>query len=159
MMGIGTVADDWQVVSGGQGGFGLLVAGSIFVFHFYSKTADFGARFQISGSGWGLGGNVTGANFDMDDWTSIECSATAPFGLGSPFSVNDLNGAPGHVATAGVGLGIGWGPLYISAGPKFPHTKPFFSVQNVGGWGLGVGVGAISVTGPWRYTHASHLRP
>jgi hypothetical protein len=43
-MGVETVADDWQCVAAGQGGFGLLLAGSLFVFHSYSKKADFGAR-------------------------------------------------------------------------------------------------------------------
>ncbi|MCJ2083354.1 hypothetical protein [Methylobacterium sp. J-090] len=151
-------ADDWQVVCTGIGALGIIISAGIARFVFFSKSADVAARFQLAGTGKGLGGNATGAPLDDDDWSSIDCSGWQ--GLSQPFSVLDLHGTGGFLATMGVGAAVGWGPMYISAGPKLPETnKPFFSVQNVGGFSLGVGASALSLNGSWKYLGVSGHRP
>jgi hypothetical protein len=151
-------ADDWQVICTGMGAFGLFVSAGIANFTFFSKTADIAAKFRVNGTGKGLGGNATGAPLDEDDWSEIDCSGWQ--GLSQPFSVLDLHGAPGFIATGGVGAGIGYGVMYISAGPKLPVTdKPYFSVQNCGGLSLGVGASALSLNGRWKYLGITGHRP
>lgn len=155
-MSFGTKADDWQVCGLGTGGVGVVLAAGIWAFTFYSKKADISARIHFAGTGWGLGGEA-GSGGDVDDWSKIDCSGW--MGLSQGFSIDDLNKCPGHIGTAGFGLGIGIDALYISAGPKFGFQKPFFSVQNVGGWGYGVGISALSVKGTWLFKQVSRHRP
>lgn len=155
-MSLATQADDWQVVCTGVGGFGLLISGALFSFVFFSKKADISALFWFRGTGWGLGGNMSGGASDPDDWSKIDCSGN--LGLSCAFSVYDLDKSPGHVATAGVGAGIGYSVVYISAGPQIGFKTPFFSVQSVGGLGMGAGLGAASLTGSWGYKKISRLR-
>jgi len=155
-MSLAIKADDWKVCDLGTGGVGLVLAAGIWAFTFYSKKADISARFHFAGTGWGLGGE-TGSGGDVDDLSSIDCSGW--MGLSQPFSVVDLDQCPGHIATAGIGAGVGIDALYISAGPKVGFKNPFFSVQSVGGLGYGVGISALSVKGAWLFKHVSRHRP
>ena len=155
-MGLGTQADDWKALGITQMGFGLLVAGGIFVFDFYSATAGLAARFTLTAIGKGLGGNLSGFG-DPGGWSDIDCSGY----YGQPFSVYDLDKSPGHIASAGAATGVGYGFVYISAGPTpgSKKPKPFFGVQSVGGFGIGAGVSAFSLTGTWRFRRVSNNRP
>ena len=155
-MGLSTRADDWKALGIMQAGFGLLVAGGIFVFDFYSATAGLSARFTLAATGKGLGGNLSGFG-DPGGWSDIECSGTGTFG--QPFSASDLNKCPGHIASAGAASGVGYGFVYISAGPKPGFKKSLFAVQSVGGFGLGAGASAFSLTGTWSFKRVSNTRP
>ena len=153
-MGFGTRADDWKVLSVGQLGAALIVSAAIFLFDFHSAKAGLTARFRLSGTGKGLGANISELG-DPGDWDDIDSSDP----LGQPFSVWDLDRCPGHLASIGAGAVISLGAVYISAGPKTGFRKPFFSVQNVGGFGLGAGASAFSITGEWRFSRVSNNVP
>ena len=82
-MGMGTRADDWKALGIMQTGFGLYVAGAIFVFDFYSAKAGVSARYTLAATGKGVGGNLSGFG-DPGGWSDIECSGNDTYG--QPFS-------------------------------------------------------------------------
>jgi hypothetical protein len=155
-MGLSTRASDWKALGITQTGFGLLVAGGIFVFDFYSAAAGLCARYTLTATGTGLGGNLSGFG-DPAGWSDIECSGTDTYG--QPFSAYDLDKCPGHIGSAGAASGVGYGFVYISAGPKPGFPQYLFAVQSVGGFGIGVGASAFSLTGTWRFKRVSNNRP
>ncbi len=155
-MGMNTRADDWKALGIMQSGYGLVVASGLFVFDFYSAKAKLSARFTFAGTGKGLGGDLSGFG-DPAGWSDIECSGKGTYG--QPFSVYDLDKCQGHIASAGAASGVGYGFMYISAGPKPGFKKYLFAVQSVGGFGIGAGISAFSLTGKWSFKRVSNTRP
>jgi hypothetical protein len=157
-MGLSTRANDWQVcglvsLAGGAGaGAGLCI------FDFYSATAGVSARFGFKGGGLGVGGNAGGTTLGQDvgpftAWSDIEAV--------NPFSVWDLNGAWGRLASFGGGIGLGYGIVAITAAPPWAWSgnRAFFVSQSVGGLGFGVGASGVLLVGNWRFRRVTHNTP
>jgi len=145
-MGVGRSADDWQVCGICQIAAGDVIAAGGFVFDFYSETAAITARMIFSGPGAGLGGNASGTGLPVQGasfgpWSSIECDKS--------FSILDLNGAWGRLTSANIGVPITFGAVIISAFPAWSLWDCYFHSQNVGGFGTGLGAGAMVIGGKW----------
>ena len=150
-MGLGDTANDWQVcmilsIAGGAG-----IAAGTYRFDFYSASAGICARFKFVGFGVGEGGDLSGtalpANLGpFSPWSSISCDRD--------FSVWDLNGSWGRLTSVVAGMGVGLGPVLITAAKPFLNS--WFHSQDVGGFGTG-GFGASGelLVGRWRFVSVS----
>ena len=155
-MGLGERATDWQVCGVAQIAAGEAVAAGIYVFDFYSATANITGRFRLSGAGIGLGGNASGTLVPAEigpfgPWSSIACDEA--------FSLSDLNNCWGRLSTLSVGMGLLFGVVYITAAPRFWSTRTYFHSQNVGGFGTGAGAGGIVIIGGWHFSNISRNQP
>ena len=161
-MGWTTQAEDWNVTGimqiGGAEGLGAVA----FLFQFQSYDAgQEGHYVAFFGAGLGLGGDLGGASIPMSDiidslrgkqqklpsasaFTALECD--------NPFSMRELNHAPGRLTTAGAGLAVGYSLLFITATRVF---HPLFRSQSCGGWGTGVGASAITTVGYWQWVQGA----
>jgi hypothetical protein len=130
------------------------IGAGLFYFDFYSPTAGFTSRFSFSGTGFGLGGNAAGTlvpgEGPLGPWSSIETD--------NAFSVNDLHGAQGRLTNLSVGVGIGYGLVYITAAPPWSFSS-WFSSQNVGGYGTSTGAGIMTLVGGWEFKSVSGNTP
>jgi hypothetical protein len=155
-MGLSDQVDDWQVSGRVQVAAADVIGAGLFVFDFYSAKAGVSAVFWFKGAGVGLGGDASGGGLPSDigpfgPWSALECD--------KPFSVWDLNGAWGRIASANVGMGLTLGPVLISAAPPWSMLDSFFHSQDVGGFGVGGGAGAFVLVGNWRFKQVSHRIP
>jgi hypothetical protein len=155
-MAIGDQVDDWQVSGRFQVAAAELVSAGLFAFDFYSAKAGVSAVFWFKGGGVGLGGDACGGGMPTEvgpfgPWSAIKCL--------KPFSVWDLNGAAGFVASANVGVGVTLGPVVIGAGPLLKIGGNFFEDQDVGGFGFGGGAGVFLLFGNWRFKGVTHRIP
>jgi len=152
-MGLGDQASDWQVCGVGQVGVGLAIAAGDYVFDFYSSSLAMTARMRFYGVGVGLGGNASGTALPkvigpFGPWSAI--------GVDQPFSINDLNNCWGRLTTVDVGAGVSFGAVYITAAPRFWSSNTYFNAQNVGGFALGLGAGAIVLIGGWKFWYVTN---
>lgn len=155
-MGFATSANDWQVSGIAQIAAGEAVAAGLYVFDFYSATANVTGRFRLSGTGIGLGGNASGTLVPAEigpfgPWSSIDCDES--------FSLSDLNNCWGRLSTLSVGMGLLFGVVYITAAPRFWSTRTYFHSQNVGGFGTGAGAGGMVIVGGWHFSNITYNRP
>lgn len=155
-MGLDTQANDWQVCGVMQVAAGEGVAAGLMVFDFFSPTAGVSARFTFKGVGMGLGGDASGTALPdqigpFGPWSSITAD--------KPFSVWALNGAWGRVTSAGVGMGVTFGVLFITAAPAWSLLESYFHSQNVGGFSTGAGAGALALVGNWRFKCVTNNQP
>jgi len=149
-MGLSTEADDWQVLGITSFGVGLALAAQVFVFDFFSETADVTARFFFIGYGSGIGVRSGGWVLPgISSWSSIDCKR--------PFSVRQLDHVPGTIASVTVGVGANVGPTLISA--ISGSGAALFSDQDVGGVSGGISAGAAALAGRWRFARTVHNRP
>lgn len=147
-MGLETKANDWQVCGVMSVAAGATLGAGVFVFDFYSPTADLTARFTFKGVGAGLGGDASGTALPAQigpfgPWSSISCDES--------FNVWDLNGAWGRLTNACVGMGVTFGSVFITAAPAWSWNRSWFHSQDVGGFGTGAGAGALVLVGNWRF--------
>ena len=154
-MALETSATDWQVcmilsIAGGAG-----IAAGTYRFDFYSPTAGLSARFKFVGIGVGEGGDLSGTTLPavlgpFSPWSGIKCDRS--------FSVWDLNGSWGRLSSVTVGMGVGLGPVLITAAK--PFLSSWFHSQDVGGFGTG-GYGASGevLIGRWRFVAVSGNTP
>jgi hypothetical protein len=130
----------------------------LFVFDFYSPSNDLSARFTFKGGGAGAGGNVGGTALggDVGPYTSF-----SEIEVKNAFSVWDLNGAWGRVASFGVGTGLGYSIVAITAAPPWAWSgsRAYFTSQSVGGFGTGLGAGGVWLVGNWRFKKVSNNKP
>jgi hypothetical protein len=132
-------AADWQALSivtmGGAAGVGA----EVIFFQFRSKEADYEGTYLFLGAGLGAGGSLGGAiapspsdfangGHNINLWSDIKSK--------KPFSGDDLDATYLAVDSASFAGAYGYSVMLITAGT---FTK-YFSMQNVGGWGVGVGV-------------------
>ena len=153
-MGYYDKATDWQVCSVLSGAVAFEVAGGFFDFDFYSPTAGMTGRLRLGGLGAGVGGNASGTVLPLpgqNPFTSINCDMA--------FSLDDLNGAWGRITQAGVGTGVGFGVMYLTAAAHFFSFSSFFHSQNIGGWGTSAGAGALSIVGIFGWMGVSGNTP
>jgi len=151
-MGYSTQASDWQVAGAAQVGAAAGVGGGGWMFVFQSRAANYSASFLFAGFGLGAGGSMGGASMpDLSSggmsWSSIRCDQA--------FSGEDLNYSAGRLTTAGAGLAVGYGFVYISA---FNWSGSLFSSQSVGGFSIGVGASAITTAGVWKWMSTGNMR-
>jgi hypothetical protein len=138
-------ATDWQglsiVTMGGAAGFGAEVV----FFQFRSKEANYEGTYLFMGVGGGAGGSLGGAiapspsdfangGRNINLWSDIKAL--------KPFSGDDLDATYLRVDSAGAAGAYGYSVMLVSAG----FLGKYFSAQNIGGWGIGVGV-TISAMG------------
>lgn len=145
-MGVGRRTDDWQVCGIGQLAMGDGIAAGWYFFDFYSETAAITARMIFSGPGAGLGGDASGSAIPREiggfgPWTAIKCDKS--------FCILDINGSWGRLTTAGLGMGLEFCVVYITAAPRWSIWESYFHSQNVGGWATGAGAGALFLVGKW----------
>lgn len=157
-MGLGTKASDWQACGVVDTAGGHVIGAGLFVIDFYSVSADLTGRCVFKGVGIGAGGNVGGTALggDLGPYTSFS-SIEVP----TAFSMWDLNGAWGRIASFGVGAGLGYSILAITAAPPwtFEDDKHFFLAQNIGGFGTGLGAGGVLVAGSWAFKQVVANKP
>jgi hypothetical protein len=138
---------DWKICGIAQvGGAGGLGAG---IWWFELKSDSLGLREPVMflGAGVGVGGSIGGASGpDLSDLGNAK-PAYADLTCDRAFSVGDLDMSAGRITSAGVGLAVGYGLVYISA---FNLNGSMFYSQSVGGLTVGVGAGAIATIGYWR---------
>lgn len=131
-------ASDWKVATVAQVGGAASVGGGVFWVMFQSDTAGVKETFAFSGGGIGVGGSAGGASLTPDSPSAIVCDRA--------FSVADLHNSAGRLTLAGASLAVGYALVYISA---FNWSGSMFSSQYAGGFGAGVGLGAMSLVGVW----------
>jgi hypothetical protein len=152
-MGLSTQATDWQVCGVIQGAAAVAVGGGVYVFDFYSQTADICGRFMLIGGGIGVGGNASGTALPLagfSPWTSIEVS--------NAFSLSELNHCVGSIQSLSIGVAVQYGAAFISAQPMWSR-QPYFDKQNVGGFGTGLGAGGVMFVGGWNFRGVSGNLP
>jgi hypothetical protein len=155
-MSLGDKANDWQVCAAMQIAGADVIGAGVFVFDFYSQSADVSARFKFKGAGVGAGGNASGTMIPEEigkfgPWSSIECE--------EPFSVWDLNGAWGRISALSGGTGLLFGYEYITAAPPWNIFRAYFFSQNVGGFGIGVSAGGFVFVGNWKFMKVCNNKP
>ncbi len=156
-MAFATKVTDWQVcgLGGAAGAAGIAVG--LYRFIFYSQSAGVSESFNLRGAGIGVGGNASGTTLPQDfgdygsPWSSLDCDRA--------FSAADLRGAWGRFTTAGAGDGVQVAIAYLTAAAHFWSTESFFHSQYVGGFGIGVGASALTITGTWRHAGSSVFNP
>ena len=156
-MGLDTRATDWQACGVVTVAGGDVLGAGLFVFDFYSEAAGLTARFTFKGVGIGAGGNAGGTTVgDIGPYTSFTALTVK-----NAFNVWDLNGAWGRVGSFGAGIGLSYGIVTVCAAPPWSwgDAKAFFTPQNVGGFGTGLGAGGVWVAGNWRFKKVSGNRP
>lgn len=133
-MSLSDQTSDWQVSGRLQIAAGTVASAGLYLFDFYSPAANGTALFVFSGYGVGVGvddnkpsgfgnlGNASGGGLpgtigDFGPWSSITCD--------KPFSVWDLNGAWGRIARANIGVGLTFGPVFISGTQLLFHRFLF----------------------------------
>jgi hypothetical protein len=146
-MSASTKANDWECVGIATVGGAAGVGGSLTMFQFRSKSADFLGEYLFTGGGFGVGGSLNAAvapsptdlynrGRDMNYWSKITSKA---------FSADDLSNAHAVMSSAGVSAAYGYSLVYIGAG----FFDVLFKNQYIGGWGIGVGVSASAMRGVW----------
>lgn len=153
-----TQAKDWAVLGICQMGGAAFAGGGIWFFDFKSLTAEVSSPFIFIGAGLGLGGSLGGGYFpDLDIFYKTGKAAVLARGdeytwlnCENAFSAADLNMAFGRLSTAGVGVALGYGFTFLSAGKGILKPKSLFLSQSCGGWGTGVGASAITTIGVWQ---------
>jgi hypothetical protein len=148
-MGLDTETNDWQVLGISAFGFALGLAAEVFVFDFYSATADITARFRFIGYGSGLG--VRAGSWvlpGITEWSSLDCQR--------PFSASQLDHAAGTLASVTVGVGVNVGPCLISA---IKSSGSLFTDQDAGGISGGLSAGAVALAGRWRFSQTVSNAP
>jgi len=141
-MGLDTESNDWQVLGISAFGFALGIAAEVFVFDFFSATADITARFRFIGYGSGIGVRAGGWVLPgITNWSSIDCQR--------PFSALQLDHAAGTLASVTVGVGVGVGPCLISG---IKSSGALFTDQDAGGLSGEFSAGAVALAGRWRFT-------
>ena len=157
-MGLGTKATDWQVCGVADTAGGDVIGAGLFVFDFYSSSAEITGRCVFKGVGIGAGGNVGGTALggDIGPYTSFSAIEVR-----TAFSMRDLDRAWGRVASFGVGLGLGYSILAITAAPPWTweDDKHYFLAQNVGGFGTGLGAGGVLIGGTWAFKQVVANKP
>lgn len=81
------------------------------------------------------------------DWTEIECIV--------PFSVNDLNGAPGSGLVVSANIGVGVNLMTMSAEDRRRPGKHLFKDERFANFSVGVGMIGGPVIGQWLYHGAA----
>lgn len=155
-MGLGDKVSDWHACGLIQVAGGDAIAAGVFVFDFYSATANVTGRFTFRGGGIGIGGNASGTAVPSQigpfgPWSSIDCD--------NPFSIWDLNGAWGRLTSLSVGMGLEFGVVYITAAPRWSMFTSYFHSQNVGGFSTGAGAGGFTLVGSWSFKSVVHTSP
>lgn len=146
-MSASTKANDWECVGIATVGAAAGPGGSLTMFQFRSKSADFLGEYLFAGGGAGFGGSLNGAvapspsdfyngGRNINYWSKI---------LGRSFSADDLSNALGIMTSAGVSAAYGYSLVYIDAG----LFDSLFKNQYVGGWGIGVGMSIAAMRGMW----------
>lgn len=127
---------EWEVLGVAGVGGAAVVGGGEYLFHFRSPqgTAQFSLTVYGLGVG-GAGGSVGGTYSRIEPETA--------------FSVNDLDGCMGRFTTAGAGVVAGYSLAYISAFGI--SVGNLFLSQNVGGFTVTAGAGALVGAGYWKF--------
>jgi hypothetical protein len=146
-MSASTRANDWECVGVATVGGAAMIGGSLTMFQFRSKAADFLGEYLFTSGGFGVGGSLNSAvapspsdlyngGRNINYWSKLTSKA---------FSADDLSNALGEMSTAGVSAAYGYSLVYISAG----LFDPYFKHQYIGGWGIGVGASVTAMAGVW----------
>jgi hypothetical protein len=143
-MSLSTKANDWEVAGVAQVGGAAAVGGGVWWLEFRSSAAGMKETFMFGGLGIGVGGSVGGAS--APDFSTAQPSYS-PLACERAFSIHDLNYSAGRLTTAGAGLAVGYGLVYVSA---FNFDGALFSSQSCHGFTVGVGASAITTVGMWR---------
>jgi hypothetical protein len=146
-MSTSTKASDWECVGIATVGAAAGGGGTLSMFQFRSKAADFLGEFLFVAGGLGLGGSLNSAvapsptdlynrGRDINYWSKITSKA---------FSADDLSNAHAVMSSAGVSAAYGYSLVYIGAG----FFDVLFKNQYIGGWGIGVGASLSAMRGVW----------
>lgn len=81
------------------------------------------------------------------DWTELECIV--------PFSVNDLNGAPGSGLVLSANVGVGINLMTLSADDRARPGRHLFKDERFANFSIGVGMIGGPVVGQWLYQGAA----
>ena len=154
-MATGTNSSNWGAVSivSASGGVGLNASGTIYLF----RNHDNGDKFLFLLADLGIGGSLGIKSKKIADLVKRILNSAAIYDSSSystitanrAFSADDLNLARGAEASADVALIAGYNATVISAFPFFSGApssdvvnNDYFTGAYVGGWQIGVGIGA-----------------
>ena len=150
--------NDWEAVGLVQMGGAVGAAAGAWMFHFQSHANNFGCAMGFFGGGVGEAGSIGGTT--APNWKRIYEDLLKKKGPKPPvlalskiqcdreFSASDLNWSFGTLGWMGASLSIGYSNLVIRATNT---SGSLFSGQECGGWGFGVGAGALYVVGVWKW--------